>query len=372
MNPSPRRSSTVSLRALLILALACGAVAPVIGQPVQQEESAAPLPHVRVVATGGTIAGRAQSAEAGAGYQSGSLPIEELLVDLPGLDRMADVTAEQFINVPSTAVTPEHWLGLAQRINVILTAGVDGRAVDGVVVTHGTDALEETAYFLDLTVNSDKPVAVVGAMRPPGTVSADGPINLIHAIQVAGAAESRGRGTLIVLNEEIHDARDATKTNTRSVQTFQSRTWGPLGMVGRGGVTYYRASEKRQGADVEFDVANKTPVDLPRVDIVYSYNGADGAGAQGFADAGAVGIVIAGSGGGGTSQELGATLRELGENGMWLVRASRVGSGSVGSWGRGTFVGADDLIAQKARILLMVALMHTEDPTEIQRIFGQY
>ena len=338
----------------------------------QEEAPIAPLPHVRVVATGGTIAGRAQSAEAGAGYQSGSLPIEELLVDLPGLDRMAEVTAEQFSNLPSTGVTPEHWLGLAQRINTILRDGVDGRAVDGVVVTHGTDALEETAYFLDLTVRSDSPVVVVGAMRPPGTVSADGPINLIHAIQTAGAPESRGRGTLVVLNEEIHDARDATKTNTRSVQTFQSRSWGPLGNVGREGVRYYRSAEKRQGAAIEFDVADKTVADLARVDIVYSYNGADGAGAQGFADAGAVGIVVAGSGGGGTSRALGETLRSLAENGMWLVRTSRVGSGSVGSWGRGTYVGADDLSPQKARILLMVALMHTEEPEQLQRIFGEY
>jgi L-asparaginase type II len=375
MNPSFRRSILAARPVVLLSGLLVAFIGFEIEaqeRATQEEVPAGPLPHVRVVATGGTIAGRAQSAEAGAGYQSGSLPIEELLVGLPGLDRMADVTAEQFSNLPSTGVSPEHWLGLAQRINEIFRDGVDGREVDGVVVTHGTDALEETAYFLDLTVRSDKPVVVVGAMRPPGTVSADGPINLIHAIQTAGAPASRGRGTLVVLNEEIHDARDATKTNTHSVQTFQSRTWGPLGNVGRAGVSYYRRAEKRQGADTEFDVAGKTPADLPRVDIVYSYNGADGAGAQGFADAGAVGIVVAGSGGGGTSRELGETLRALTENGLWLVRSSRVGSGSVGSWGQGTFVGADDLIAQKARILLMVALMHTQDPEQVRRIFTEY
>lgn len=343
-----------------------------VGAQSQEQESVAPRPHVRVVATGGTIAGRAQSAEAGAGYESGAVPIEELLVDLPGLDRIAEVTAEQFINVPSTAVSPAHWLRLSQRINEILRDGVDGHEVDGVVVTHGTDALEETAYFLDLTVRSDKPVVVVGAMRPPGTVSADGPINLIRAIQTAGATESRGRGTLVVLNEEIHDARDVTKTNTHSVETFQSRSWGPLGNVGRDGVNYYRRAEKRDGARSEFDVMEKTPDDLPRVDILYSYNGADGAGAQGFADAGAVGLVVAGSGGGGTSRELGQTLRELAEGGMWLVRTSRTGSGSVGGSERGTFVGADDLLPQKARILLMVALMSTQNPEDIQRIFREY
>ncbi len=357
--------AAIALAGLAVLAADAGAQA-------QEQESDEPLPHVRVVATGGTIAGRAQSAEAGAGYESGALPIEELLVDLPGLDRIAEVTAEQFANLPSTGVSPTHWLVLAQRLNEILRDGVDGRQVDGIVVTHGTDALEETAYFLDLTVRSDKPVVVVGAMRPPGTVSADGPINLIRAIQTAGAQPSRQRGTLVVLNEEIHDARDATKTNTHSVETFRSRSWGPLGNVDRGGVHYYRRAEKRDGARSEFDVTGKTPEDLPRVDVLYSYNGADGAGARGFAEAGAVGLVVAGSGGGGTSRELGEVLRELAESGLWLVRTSRTGSGSVGGWGRGTYVGADDLLPQKARILLMVALMSTQEADEIQRIFREY
>jgi len=355
---------------LMVALVAMAAAGSALGW--QEESAGERLPHVRVVATGGTIAGRAQSAEAGAGYESGALPIEELLVDLPGLDRIADVTAEQFTNVPSTAVSPSHWLGLAQRINEILRNGVEGRPVEGVVVTHGTDALEETAYFLDLTVRSEKPVVVVGAMRAPGTMSADGPINLIRAIQTAAAAESRGRGTLVVLNEQIHDARDATKTNTHSVGTFQSRSWGPLGNVGRDGVNYYRRTEKRDGARSEFDVAGKTPEDLPRVDILYSYNGADGAGAQGFADAGAVGLVVAGSGGGDTSPELRQALSELGDAGMWLVRTSRTGSGSVGSRESESFVGADDLLPQKARILLMLALMTSRELADIQRIFSEY
>jgi len=345
----------------------------------QEEPAATPeaeelieLPHVRVVATGGTIAGRAASREAGAGYESGALPIEELLVDLPGLDRVAEVTAEQFSNLPSTAVSPEQWLGLAQRIEALFRDGIDGREVDGVVVTHGTDALEETAYFLDLTVRSERPVVVVGAMRPPATVSADGPINLINAIQAAAAAESRNRGTLVVLNEEIHDARDATKTNTRSVQTFASRTWGPLGVISRGGVQYYRSAAKSHGVESEFDVTGLSAADLPRVDILYSYNGADGIAARALVEAGAAGLVIAGSGGGGASPEMGETLRELGEAGTWIVRTSRTGSGTVGSRGRGTFVGADDLLPQKARILLMLALTRSADPVEIQRIFSEY
>lgn len=369
MNLSRRRL----LRALLALA----AVLLLPGWALAQEEeppasSPEDLPHVRVVATGGTIAGRASSREAGAGYESGALPIEELLVDLPGLDRVARVTAEQFVNLPSTAVSPAHWVELAQRIESLFRDGVDGEPVDGVVVTHGTDALEETAYFLDLAVRSDRPVVVVGAMRPPGTVSADGGINLIHAIQAAGAEASRGRGTLVVLNEQIHDARDVTKTNTRSVDTFASRSWGPLGTVTRGEVHYYRNAVKRQGADSEFDVTGLTGGDLPRVDILYSYNGADGAAARALVAAGAAGLVIAGSGGGGASPELDEALRELGEAGTWVVRTSRTGSGQVGTWGRGTFLGADDLLPQKARILLMLALTRTDDPAELRRIFAAY
>jgi L-asparaginase len=330
------------------------------------------LPHVRVVATGGTIAGRASSREAGAGYESGSLPIEELLVDLPGLDRVARVSAEQFVNLPSTAVSPALWVELAQRIEALFSDGFEGDPVDGVVVTHGTDALEETAYFLGLTVRSDKPVVVVGAMRPPGTVSADGDINLINAIQAAAAAASRGRGALVVANEQIHDARDATKTNTRAVDTFASRSWGPLGIIERGEVFYYRNAVKRHGADSEFEVSALTAADLPRVDILYSYNGADGVAARAMVEAGAAGLVIAGSGGGGASPELGETLRELGEAGTWIVRTSRTGSGRVGTRGRGTLIGADDLLPQKARILLMLALTRSADPDEIQRIFSEY
>jgi len=364
------------VRAACVLAILLLLHSPATAQEEAGAASAADesseLPHVRVVATGGTIAGRAASREAGAGYESGALPIEELLVDLPGLDRVAEVTAEQFSNLPSTAVSPEQWLGLAQRIETLFRDGVDGRQVDGVVVTHGTDALEETAYFLDLAVRSERPVVVVGAMRPPGTVSADGPINLINAIQAAAAVESRNRGTLVVLNEEIHDARDATKTNTRSVQTFASRSWGPLGVVSRGGVQYYRSAAKRQGTDSEFDVTGLSLEDLPRVDILYSYNGADGVAARALVEAGAAGIVIAGSGGGGTSPGLGEVLRELGEAGIWIVRTSRTGSGTVGNRGRGTFLGADDLLPQKARILLMLALTRSSDPEELQRMFAEY
>ena len=328
------------------------------------------LPHVRIVATGGTIAGRGQPGRL-SGYRSGAIPIEELLADVPRLEEVAHVSSEQFSNVGSTSITPAQWLQLAQRINVILADGVDGEPVDGVVVTHGTDALEETGFFLGLTVRSDAPVVMVGAMRPATATSADGPLNLLNAVLVAADPDSRGRGVLVVLNEEINAARDATKTNTHRVQTFRSRSWGALGTVESDGPTYYRRTERRHTSDSEFDVRDLEPADLPRVDISYTYNGTDGTDIRAFVAAGADGIVVAGSGAGATTRAQGDALEEAAESGVVIVRGSRTGSGRIAG-GRGEDIGADDLLPQKARILLMVALTHTRDPEELQRIFATY
>lgn len=361
---------------LLVLALLLVCPLPALAQEaaVAEEPRAAEqtsLAHVRVVATGGTIAGRAASPEQISNYRSGAIPVEDLLRDLPGLDAVARVSAEQFSNVGSTGISPGDWLRLAQRINAILADGVDGDAVDGVVVTHGTDALEETAYFLNLTVRSDKPVVLVGSMRPATAISADGPLNILNATQVAADPRSRGRGVLVVLNQQIDAARDVTKTSALRVETFRSRVWGALGTVDPDGVHFARRTEKRHTHLGEFDVSSLTEEDLPRVDIAYSYNGADGAAVHAFVAAGARGIVIAGSGAGATSRELGRAAFEAAETGVFLVRSSRTGSGRL-SGGRGTMIGGDDLLAQKARILLMVALAHTDDPGEIQRIFREY
>lgn len=375
MNHSrPHNRIASPLRTIVAVAV-LASVAPTvaIGQQPASEAAQAEgeLPHVRVVATGGTIAGRSQSPEQISSYRSGAIPVEELLADLPGLDRVARVSAEQFSNVGSTSLTPADWLRLSQRINAILADGVDGDPVDGVVVTHGTDALEETGYFLNLTVHSDRPVVMVGAMRPATAISADGPLNILNAVQVAAAPDARDRGVLVVLNQEINAARDVTKTHARLVHTFRSRSWGALGVVEPDGPVFYRRVERRHTADSEFDVAGLAPEDLPRVDISYTYNGADGTDIRAFVAAGARGIVIAGSGAGSTTRGQGEAAREAAESGLFIVRGTHTGAGRLGR-GRGRMVGADDLVPQKARILLMLALTRTDDEDEVHRIFREY
>lgn len=357
-------------RTLVVLVAIATAVPPMVSAGAAFPQ-ATELPRVHVVATGGTIAGRADAPANLAGYRSGAIPVEELLASVPGLDQVARVTGEQFSNVGSTGITPAQWVQMAQRINVILAEGVDGEPVAGVVVTHGTDALEETAYFLNLTVRSAKPVVMVGSMRPATAISADGPLNIFNGVQVAADADAGGRGVLVVLNQEINAARDVTKTNTLRADTFESRVWGALGTVDPDGVAFARRVEKRHTADSEFDISGLDPEALPRVDIVYSYNGNDGADVRGVLAAGTRGIVVAGSGGGGTARGQGEALREAADHGVFIVRGSRTGSGRV-AFGRGNVIAADDLLVQKARILLMVALTQTQDVEQLQRIFREY
>lgn len=243
--------------------------------------------------------------------------------------------------------------------------------VDGVVVTHGTDTLEETAYFLTLTVHSEKPVVVVGSMRGSDAVSADGPANLVNAARVAASPEARGRGVLVVLNDEIHCARDVTKTNTLRLDTFRSRTFGPLGTIDRGHVTFHRRDERRHGPDTPFDVSQLAVTDLPRVDIVYVYAGADGTALDANVDHGAKGIVIAAVGAGGvTPAQREAVQRALAKH-VVVVIASRTGSGAIADAPPNTIRG-DDLLPQKARVLLMLALTRTSDLHEIQRMFETF
>ena len=349
--------------------IASGAAAPV--HPARQEPAqAVELPHVHVIGTGGTIAGRGQAGRVG-GYRSGAIPIDELLEAIPAARDVARVTAEQYSNVGSTSLQPSDWLALAQRINLLFREGLGGERVDGVVVTHGTDALEETAYFLNLTVRSDRPVVMVGAMRPATAVSADGPLNLLNAIQVAADPASRGRGTMIVLNQEINAARDGTKTHAHRVQTFRARDWGLLGEVDDDGPVFYRRVERRHTFDSEFDVSALRAEELPRVDVAYTYNGADGTAIRAFVAAGARGVVIAGSGAGAMTRGQVEAAREAVEQGVFVVRSTHTGAGRI-TGSRGRFLGGDDLVPQKARILLMLALTRTDDPDEVARIFREY
>jgi len=329
-------------------------------------------PHVLIIATGGTIASRAGSPEQLGGYNVSDTG-EDLVAAVPAISDVARVTVEQFSNKPSTAITPGDWLDLARLINDAFASDGPYGEVDGAVITHGTDALEETAFFLNYTVDSAKPVVVVGAMRPASAISADGPLNLLSAVRVAAHPDSRGRGALVVLNQEINAARDVSKTNTRMVQTFVSRRLGLLGVVDGDRPVFYRRTERRHTADSEFDVSGLTEDELPRVDISYTYAGSDGTDVDAFVAAGARGIVVATAGAGATTRGQGQALRRAAEQGVIVCRSSRTGSGRVGSGrARGAMVTADTLLPQKARILLMLALTTTEDPEEIQRIFNTY
>ena len=365
-----------ALRRTPCMALALWAAAAWLGAApapaLAQAAGSAELPLVVVLSTGGTIAGRGGSTTSLTEYKSGSIPGSELVDAVPEIKSYARVRVEQIANIGSTNMNPAVWLKLATRINAIFS---EDPQVAGIVVTHGTNTLEETAYFLNLTVKHDKPVVLVGAQRPATAISADGPLNLLNGIRVAGAAVARGKGVLVVMNEEINGARDVTKSNTYRVEAFRSGELGYLGYVDADEVTFYRASTKRHTARSEFDVS--TLGSLPRVEILYAYAepGVDMVKALGAA--GASGIVIAGTGAGGMSDPERASIKALGplETRPIIVRSNRTGNGRViprKEYDAEHMVPADNLNPQKARILLMLALTRTRDLAEIRRMFREY
>lgn len=331
-------------------------------------------PIVYVLSTGGTIAGSGSSSTDLSNYKPGAILGEQLVKAVPQIAQIADVRVEQIVNVNSSDITIENWLTMAKRINSIIK---ETPAVAGFVITSGTNTLEETAYFLNLTVRSDKPVAVVGAMRPATAISADGPLNLLNAIRTVISPEAKGKGALIVLNDEIGAARDTTKTNTLRVETFKSPELGILGYVDEDKVSFYRASTKRHTSNSEFDITNLAT--LPKVTILYSYIDPDASMIQAAIKSGAKGIVFAGTGNGALSVMEETVLKEVA--GMpdatrpVLVRSSRVGNGRVvatAEYDALNVIPSDTLNPQKARILLMLALSKTHDPKELRRIFSEY
>lgn len=330
------------------------------------------LPQVVILATGGTIAGRGSSPLQTAGYSAGELSVEELTQAALGLDQVAYVTGEQVCNVASSALTIDTWLQLARRINDIFQ---NQPQVSGIVVTHGTDTLEETAYFLNLVVKSQKPVVVVGSMRPATAVSPDGPMNLVNAVRTAAAPQAAGLGVLVVMNDEIYSARDVAKTHANQLHTFRSSDLGALGSLDNGNVSIYHTPTRRHTWQTEFTV-DQLPT-LPRVDIVYTYIGSDNVVVDALVAASAKGIVLAGAGAGHTTPRTRQALREAQKQGVFVVRASRVGTGRIlpinpTDLPIGDFIGSDTLNPQKARVLLMLALTRTTDPGEIQRMFNLY
>jgi L-asparaginase len=332
------------------------------------------LPLVWVLSTGGTIAGAGASSTNLAEYKGGTILGEQLIKAVPEIQQFANVKVEQIVNVGSPNLTLDNLLTLANGINRIFA---EDPKVAGVVVTHGTNTLEETAYFLNLTIKHDRPVILVGSMRPSTAISADGPLNLLNAIRTAIAPDARGKGVLIVMNDEINGARDVTKTNTYRVETFRSPELGYLGYVDEDKVTFYRASTKRHTVKSEFDVSGLR--DLPKVDIVYSYIEPSVTMIQALHANGIKGIVFAGTGAGGLSDfeknAVKAILSSSSEAKPVLVRSSRTGNGRVigrKEYDELGYIPADTLNPQKARILLMLALTRTSDIGEIRRMFGEY
>lgn len=338
------------------------------------QTAATDLPLVHVLSTGGTIAGRGSSATDFSNYRAGALRGEELIEAVPQITQVANVSVEQIVNVRSPDISLDNWITLANRINEIFARDPK---VAGIVVTHGTNTMEETGYFLNLTVKYDRPVVLVGSMRPATAISADGPLNLFNAVRVASSPAARGQGVLIVMNDEINSARDATKTNTFRVETFRSPELGFLGYVDEDKVSFYRSSTKRHTVKSEFDLS--AIKELPQVEILYSYVQPSPALIQALVANGVQGIVFAGTGEGGLSNFETAALQPIvasrsGSKPV-LVRSSRVGNGRVigrDEFDRMGIIPADSLNPQKARILLMLALTKTKDLAEIRRMFAEY
>jgi len=325
-------------------------------------------PHVVVLATGGTIASLQSSSGL---HVSGALNVQQLMIAVPQLNELADVSGEDLMNIGSQDMTNETWLKLARRLNEVL-----GRPdVDGVVITHGTDTIEETAYFLNLVMKSDKPVVMTGSMRTPTALGADGPANLFDAVEVAADPQAKGRGVMVVMNGQIHYARDVTKQNSMRLDAFQSPNRGPAGLVAEGHVALFARPIERYGLGSEFVLADVT--DLPRVEIFYAYANMGREAIDNAVQRDVKGIVIAGVGNGDMPHVAIEGLTEAAKRGVAVVRSSRIISGAVApnvevdDDARG-FVASMELNPQKARVLLMLGLTKTKDARKLQELFFQY
>jgi L-asparaginase len=328
------------------------------------------LPNVVVLATGGTIAGAAAS-DTQAGYTSGQLGVEQLINAVPQAKKLANLRGEQISNIGSQDMSDEVWLKLATRVNE-LAAQPD---IEGIVITHGTDTIEETAYFLNLVAKTAKPVVLTGSMRPATALSADGPLNFFNAVAVAASQDAAGHGVLVVLNDWIHGAASLTKTSTTAVQTFMSPLSGLVGTVAYGKVEFNRHPIGKHTSESEFSLQGVTA--LPRVDIIMAYENMDGALIDAAVAAGAKGLVIAGVGNGNLTKAAVDALSAQAKKGIVCVRASRV---TVGRVERNVeldddklgFVASMDKNPQKSRVLLRLALLKERPVADIQRIFTEY
>jgi L-asparaginase len=353
---------------LASLRLWTGAVA--VALLLVQAAAAQDKPRIVVLATGGTIAGAAQS-DVQAKYTSGQVGVEQLLAAVPQARDVATLRGEQISNIGSQDMNDEVWLKLARRVNE-LAAMAD---VDGIVITHGTDTLEETSYFLNLVVKSAKPVVLTGSMRPSTALSADGPLNFYNAVTVAANKNASGRGVLVVINDSIHGAASITKTSTTTVETFASPVRGLVGAVQYGVATFYRGPVERHTTESEFSLDGVTA--LPRVDIVMAYENMDGKLIDAAVAAGAKGIVIAGVGNGNMTAAALDALAAQAKKGIVCVRSTRVATGRVGrnvevDDDKLGLIVSDDLNPQKARVLLRLALLKQRPLADYQRLLEQY
>ena len=324
-------------------------------------------PTIYILATGGTIAGSGSGA-LDTSYTSGTVTVDKLIAAVPEINKIATIKGEQISNIGSQEMNNEVWFKLANRVNELLTSG----KADGIVITHGTDTMEETAYFLNLVVKSDKPIVMVGAMRNSGSLSADGPLNIYNAVNVAMCKKAVGKGVMVVMNDEIHAAREVTKTNTTAVDTFKSPNSGKIGTVFYGNVKFYMNPVRKHTVNSAFDITKIK--ELPRVDIIYSHSNDNPDFVNLAVKNGAKGIINAGMGNGNPFPSALEALGEAVKGGVVVVRDSRGGSGETtlngevddGKYG---FLASDNLNAQKARVLLMLALTQTTDKAKIQELF---
>jgi L-asparaginase len=333
-------------------------------------QQSGPLPKVRVLATGGTIAG-AQASATDYGYKSGAYDVDSLLKAVPNLDKLAVITGEQVANIGSQDMNDDVWLKLARRVNEVLKSP----DADGVLITHGTDTLEETSYFLSLVTKSDKPVVMVGSMRPATAISADGPGNIYNGVAVVADRGARGKGTLVALNDEIHYARNVVKTDTTSVQTFRSLNRGPAGVVHTGKVDWFEPMDRKLGNAAEFSLDGLEK--LPRVDVIYAHANMSADLIDAAVRNGAQGIVVAGVGDGNMTTPALDALSRAAKSGVVVVRSTRLPAGIVlrnneindDELG---LVASGELNPAKSRVLLQLALTRTKDPVRIQKMFYEY
>ena len=327
------------------------------------------LPNVVILATGGTIAGAGASAANSATYAAAKVPVDKLIAGLPELSKVATVRGEQTFQIASESFTNDNLLTLAKRVSALAKQG----DVDGIVVTHGTDTLEETAYFLNLVVRTAKPIVVVGSMRPGTALSADGALNLYNAVNVAASKDAMGKGVLVTMNDEINSGRDVTKLINIRTEAFKSQ-WGALGMVVEGKNYWFRAPVKRHTAQSEFNIDEINA--LPQVDIAYGYGNVPASSYEAIGK-GAKAIIHAGTGNGSVADRVVPTLQKLRTDGVQVIRSARVPAGFVlrnaeQPDDKYDWVVAHDLNPQKARILAMVALTKPLSSTELQRVFWEY